>query len=70
MVDKIEKLLSRKVFYLKITFKLNPLKISQKSKKVVVLLCTKKKWPFKGSVRKKMKGGSGPWRKISAFDRY
>ena len=53
MVDKIEKLLSRKVFNLKIIFKLNPLKISQKSKKVVVLLCTKKKWPFKGSVRKK-----------------
>ena len=45
MVDKIEKLWLRKVFNLKIIFKLNPLKISQKSKKVVVLLCS-----FKGSV--------------------
>ena len=50
MVDKIEKLWLRKVFNLKIIFKLNPLKISQKSKKVVVLLCPKKKCSFKGSV--------------------
>jgi len=50
MVDKIEKLWLRKVFNLKIIFKLNPLKISQKSKKVVVLLCPKKKCKFKGSV--------------------